>query len=48
MAERLKSIQAKKQVHGNVLKIDQNRALVIMNDDGQEEKIQSGDVSVRF
>ncbi len=35
-------------VHGKVLRIDKNGALVILNDDGQEEKIHSGDVSVRF
>ena len=35
-------------VHGNVRKIDQNGALVIINDDGQEERILSGDVSIRF
>jgi BirA family biotin operon repressor/biotin-[acetyl-CoA-carboxylase] ligase len=35
-------------VHGHVLKIDQNGALVIINDDGREEKIQSGDVSITF
>jgi BirA family biotin operon repressor/biotin-[acetyl-CoA-carboxylase] ligase len=37
-----------KTVYGKVLKIDQNGALVIINDDGLEEKIQSGDVSIRF
>jgi len=35
-------------VRGNVLKIDQNGALVIINNDGAEKTIQSGDVSVRF
>ncbi|MBW2168671.1 MAG: biotin--[acetyl-CoA-carboxylase] ligase, partial [Deltaproteobacteria bacterium] len=35
-------------VHGNVRKINQNGALVIINDDGQEERILSGDVSIRF
>lgn len=35
-------------VRGNVLKIDKNGALVIINEDGREEKIHSGDVSLRF
>ena len=35
-------------VRGKVLKIDKSGALVIINENGQEEKIQSGDVSIRF
>jgi BirA family biotin operon repressor/biotin-[acetyl-CoA-carboxylase] ligase len=38
----------KETIHGNVLRIDQSGALVIINDDGKEEKIRSGDVSVSF
>jgi len=35
-------------VHGRALRIDRSGALIILDDDGREKRIQNGDVSVRF